>query len=75
MAFVTNIRRRYQKTMNTNTPNVSTGNRAFRSDLLKVEPDGERIPSEHEEQRAFVGSGARLDCLESLLYPMVRREE
>ena len=45
--------------MNTNTQNASTGSRAFRSDLfcverLKVEPGGERIPSEHEEQRAFV---------------------
>lgn len=40
--------------MNTNTRNASTGSREFRSDFLKVEPDGERIPSEHEEQRAFV---------------------
>jgi len=40
--------------MSTNTRNANTGSPRFHSDFLKIKLDGDRIPSEHEEQRAFI---------------------
>lgn len=37
-----------------NTQSANTGGQPFRSDLLKVNTLDGRVPSEHEEQRAFI---------------------
>lgn len=44
---------------NTDTPSANTGDQPYRFDLfcverLKVKLEGDRVPSEHEEQRAFI---------------------